>query len=613
MARSFFIRFGMNRRLVIVGGILLAGALVLALRFGFLGPDRMLHIVREWGYWAMWALAAPGFWLFGGKGREWLGALRREAQGARWAWGVVLVLAAWQQFHEPRLAKVNYDEHVLLSISRMMHLEQTAAWTAESRIVAGTPVPTVLMVDKRPLFYPFVLSNVHKLAGYRVENLFWVNGLLAALFLAFVFLLCRRYGGPLAGVTGACLMGGVPLLAQNATAGGFDLLNVTLLSGLALAAARYLEAPDRRRLGLMVWVALMLANVRYESALFLLVPAICYGLVWIRSRALPDLGAWLVLAPLGLLPNLFSNAVFASHETFFQMPKEQFWSLANFGSNLEHAAAYLLDFGPSGTSAWWLAVGGTICAVASFLVVRRHLTRPGAQVFLVCLLAVALQVLVVLGLSWGKWDDPLVARFTFPLWLILVWSVIICTEHLRSFGVVRAPAMVLGCAVFAGFVWGSAKSSYAQDTRSLRLPDALAWAGEKLDRLDPRRRALILADSAIPFCNFGFAANTLDKAISRRENLRAAIHHRLYDEIYLVVGHQRRLPGGAWEPSEGLGEIEAIARLELVDDMIFDPFYKVAILRVVGLRDSQEVLPWPLPDEEGQDRTYRRRVYELMP
>ena len=164
-------------------GAIGTGILVLLLRYRFLPPDDMLHWLREYGYWAMWVLVGPGLGIAWRQRARLPLALGRLREEPRWVWLVLSALALLTLVHEPRLTKINYDEHVLLSISRSMHLEQKAAWVAEAKLIGGSVVPTALIVDKRPVFYPFVLSLVHKATGYRLENMFWLNGALCITFL----------------------------------------------------------------------------------------------------------------------------------------------------------------------------------------------------------------------------------------------------------------------------------------------------------------------------------------------------------------------------------------------------------------------------------------------
>ena len=57
---------------------------------------------------------------------------------------------------------------------------------------------------------------------------------------------------------------------MNANSGGFDLLNLVMLLGTALAAYSYLRAPNAQRMNTLILMGILLAQSRYESVLYVL-------------------------------------------------------------------------------------------------------------------------------------------------------------------------------------------------------------------------------------------------------------------------------------------------------------------------------------------------------
>ena len=188
-------------------------------------------------------------------------------------WGVVLafVLAVVLQVNEPHRAKVLYDEDLICGVAYLMHTEHLAAAPVKMHMVNNTPVVMNRSVDKRPVGYPFVLSMVHDLSGYRYSNVFVLNAMLGFVLLVLLF----AWSKPLIGSWGAAcamvLLCTLPLLAQNATAAGFEVFNLCLIVALALAARRYLSKPGSEGMNLMICAALALSIARYESILYLVV------------------------------------------------------------------------------------------------------------------------------------------------------------------------------------------------------------------------------------------------------------------------------------------------------------------------------------------------------
>src|SRR6185436_2307184 len=109
------------------------------------------------------------------------------------------------------------------------------------------------IVDKRPLFFPFLLSLVHDVGGYRPANAFILNGILSFVFLGLVFVTGRMLAGRVAGWLGVALFAGLPLLAQNSTGGGFELLNLVMLLATLLLGVRFVERGDEPSLTAFVF------------------------------------------------------------------------------------------------------------------------------------------------------------------------------------------------------------------------------------------------------------------------------------------------------------------------------------------------------------------------
>ena len=76
----------------------------------------------------------------------------------------------------------------------------------------------------------------------------------------------NRHGGRLVGL---CCLAGLPLLAINATGGGFEILNLCMIALTMLAAISYLERNDAVPLNFLLMSGILLAQTRYESVLLL--------------------------------------------------------------------------------------------------------------------------------------------------------------------------------------------------------------------------------------------------------------------------------------------------------------------------------------------------------
>jgi len=397
--------------------------------------------VIESGYWFMLALTV----LFGraawalAKGKDWRRHwVRFDAWVAALIVGTVVVWVA----HERPGYKILADEALLSGTAMSMHYDRAAAYPVRATDVQGSFQILTHMLDKRPLLFPFLLATVHDATGYRPENAFYLNIALSAVFLALIYVLATKAGGSRwAGVVAVLLFAGLPLMAQQATGGGFELLNLLLLAAFGLLLIHYLEAPDESRLEAFILGALLLASTRYESAVFLAAAAGVALIGWWRARRV--LLTWpLILSPLFLLPLLLQNRMFVENTQVWQMAGQtgvsEPFGLQYLAPNMGHALAFFFDFSGYQPSSPLFAAAGLVTLPFFGLWMMRVLRQGGGSdgrdqalaLFGVSLFAVTA---VYMFYFWGKFDDPIISRLSLPVHLLMMLSVaLICGRFIKS-------------------------------------------------------------------------------------------------------------------------------------------------------------------------------------
>jgi hypothetical protein len=409
-----------------------AAALV-ALILGFVLTDAAAAAlaVRRFGYYFM--AAAFGGWLFffGRIGRAQIPVVTTLS------WRRILPIAAvvgallWVDLvSEPKGFKVTNDEYVLQATALDLHLRREPAVLVRAYEIDGAFTPLLAYADKRPFFFPFVLSLVHDLTGYRVANGFILNGALAGLNLLLVFVLARRIAGNAMAALGAVILwGGLPLFVQNANGSGMELLNVTMLALLMLLAWEYWRTPDETGAAALILTTVLLAQTRYESALFVPVSGIVVLAGW-RRAGRPVLPWAAVAAPLLLLPyawqNHFTNANRALWE--LQASQETRFGFEYLGKNLHEAARFYFAWRDRLIpNSWLLSVAGVAGGIAALVwAIRSRRTRPlrgPAWSLVLYALAVLLNLGLLLCYYWGQLSDPVAARLSLPSLMIATLAV----------------------------------------------------------------------------------------------------------------------------------------------------------------------------------------------
>src|ERR1019366_3459283 len=113
------------------------------------------------------------------------------------------------------------------------------------------------------------------------------------------------------------LSGGLPLLAQNATGGGFELLNLVMILATMLLGARFIARRDEPSFTALCYSAMLLAQVRYASAISLL--PVAAMVLWVWRREGGTILSWSVnAAPVFMIHCSLHTRIFGIRSTAWQ-------------------------------------------------------------------------------------------------------------------------------------------------------------------------------------------------------------------------------------------------------------------------------------------------------
>jgi hypothetical protein len=166
--------------------------------------------------------------------------------------------------HDGRF-KVLGDETNLVAVGRSLADDHVFSFPDDARFVSTTLHLGGVVFDKRPPLFGFVLGSLDALAGYRVANVWVLNGLLLGTTVAFVAIALRaRIGRPwnLLAVTWAIANPVVLFTARGATV---EPLLGLLWVGAGACALAALEEPSAERVGLLTAACVLLGLSRMEA------------------------------------------------------------------------------------------------------------------------------------------------------------------------------------------------------------------------------------------------------------------------------------------------------------------------------------------------------------
>src|SRR6202040_3065544 len=91
--------------------------------------------------------------------------------------------------------KILFDEFVIQGTAYYMHITKQVSTILRAYNIAGTWLPIDPYLDKRPYFFPFLVSLLHDLTGYRIANMFALNVACAAALLGLLYWFAREIAG----------------------------------------------------------------------------------------------------------------------------------------------------------------------------------------------------------------------------------------------------------------------------------------------------------------------------------------------------------------------------------------------------------------------------------
>lgn len=579
----------MSRRLLLFG---LICALALVLGFWSFTPHQAVSLVRHYGYWSVLAsvLAFSIAVVRSLRGE----AVRIQAWRSWWRpVAVALGAAVFLHLHERHEFKIVADEVVLQLTAKQLHEAREASVVVRGYDFAGNFSPMGSYVDKRPLVFPFLLSLLHDVTGFRPGNVHVLNAVLSGVLMLLLVLIGRRLDSWSAGVAAVLLMATMPLLAQNAVGSGFELLNLVMIAAVVWLGLRAGEQPrNADRLSAFVLGGVVLAQVRYESALFVLPVGAAVAYLWWREREL-WLPWGLFLAPLLLVICPLHYNVFKISEAAWQLEDvagaERPFALGYFYDNVGHALNFLLSTdGSQGNSLLIAALGALSLGFFILLLYRRHREifsrQPGLAVFSILLLGLMAHTFLMLCYFWGKWDDPIIRRLSLPahvlfvLATVMIWPSLI--SHRHRWRILAGLSLAYGLSFT---IPQTAMHRYTQENFAARTTN---WLVGYLEQW--KDRSILAIDHNAGLLWFLYEKSSIGPGVlvQRPEAFYFHFRNRSFQD-YLIV--QRVTPNPATgERSISFGDDFGDAlTLELIEERSFAPLYLVRLSRVVAVDEAK--------------------------
>lgn len=366
-------------------------------------------------------LAVVGMFIF--SIRDTTGDMRTRLQWDRWLFLAVSAALIWLLSAEPFMLKIVHDEGLIASTAQSFHRERAAAVSATANWSRGTFETYEGFIDKRPLLLPFITSLVHDLTGYRLANIFFLNGVLTLGLLILIVSISLKLTDRESAILGLILLAFLPVIAQGATSGNASILNGAVLTLTLLLGVRYYESPEETSLPALVYSLILLANTRYESILYIIPFGILILLGWRKAERI-ILPPSVIIAPLFLIFNAWHLRYAIAYETFYIQDgpnaRDAAFSMTYILSNLQETLKFLFSFTNQYPNSPFPSIFGFAgMGVLGLHLARRQLT-PRLRPITLLLFGLLLTNLVVVScFNFGIFTNYVTARLSLPIYLIL--------------------------------------------------------------------------------------------------------------------------------------------------------------------------------------------------
>jgi hypothetical protein len=584
--------FRSDRRLLL---LVLNAILAVVLGFFSLSAEMSLQLVTYGGYWAMLVITLCFGWVFVQIVREAKWRVSKPSRSQLQIAGLLAGCGILLLVQESYGFKILMDEIMLLGTSMSMHFDKTAVVPMRGHDLQGAFQLLAGELDKRPLLHPFLVSVLHDLTGYRPENVFVLNTALTFILLGLIYAVARRLAGRGAGIVAVLLLTGLPLLAQNATGGGFELLNAVLILGTLLLSINFVEQRTPTALSGMVAGAILLANTRYESVIFLIPVALLILWTWWQERRV--ILSWvLVFSPLMMVPYALHHKVFTVRESAWELAGQpghsKVFSLDYVADNFLHWLNFFFSTDGEHSNSLVLSILGFLAVPFFLLLLVKNLPKlrtlaPAWQAWLVCSLGFLAHTALYLCYFWGKFDDPVIRRLSLPLHLFFVLAIVsVAYELAKGRRIWPVLGVVAGAGLCAFSLPAMARHSY---TLEYYVGREMEWRREFI-KAHPERDYLFIDNNSIIWITHLVSGTPVLQALKHKENIVFNLRNHTFTAIYVFQRYNVDPATGRQtvEPEDDLGPDY---QLETYWERRFTALTVSRISRVVSVREGPTAQP----------------------
>lgn len=435
--------------------------------------------------------------------------------------------------------RVLADETNLLGVSLEMHENLKTRLPLETLyFYHGMRNGISYKTEMRPPGYPFALSILHSLTGYRPENAFALNFALAWLTLLLAFTLVKRHTDRSCGIAGMILLAAFPVFVQCAGSAGFEMYNLALCLAAFNLMDLCLAGPAKT--GTAIAVLLLLAFSRYESivGIFCFLPLL---LVLPETEAVcGSLGRrfkWVF--PLLLVPAVWLRRLTWDIKSFQVENLEEAFALENVWANLIGYWQYFVTSGLNrfvGPLLLAVAMVGFVFWVKSFFAPAKNRNQKFFEIGLAAFFA--LHFAARLFYAQGNPMNAYTGRLALILLPVMVFLAVYALYRIQqSFSCMRSDSVIKLLPPIAAFLllatsWPAA--SGCNGANSLALFREFRWVRQQLNRLAAGEETVLVCERPNLYVPMKYSAVGGDYARANADKIRQMLQISSYRRLIFI-------------------------------------------------------------------------------
>ncbi len=473
----------------------------------------------------------------------------------------------------PKYFRVLSDETNLLSVARSMTYEKRVDNVSEGKAYYERFWPGERSVEKRAYMFPFFTHLTHAVLGYDERNVFVLNFFALWGFLFSLYMLLMPYVGARWSAVALVLVLAQPVICLSATSGSYEIFNMFFVVLSFLAVRWFINERTAVSFQVMVFNLLVLANIRYESIVFLVtVIALLVFFGYLKKQVLAS-SLVVTTAPLLMLPWVAQRIVMIDipDSNLIHQSWVKSFAVDNMGHNYASLFSYLLNVDGSLGFAGildWAGVAAIFIMAGYFIFRERRLVSFEKKVFLsAILLACVLQFLVVISYQGNITDHPLNGRMYFPLVIFLSVVPVLalsCWSWDRGRGVI-AGLLVAG-SIFVYYHPVAVEDKLSNNLFIVRenryVRDFLSAHAD--------RNVLVISGRPGQLVGGGYGSISYSTANQEKDTIVNQFRNHLFSDIYVVQSIDYRtlapLSDNVVDPAY---ELEPVSRLQITGSYFF--------------------------------------------